>query len=209
MAVDDARAKSLLLAASDLQDAVERASYLDRECRGDPELRARLEALLRARDDAPSARRETEGTLIDPGAGKTESKPSPAPVPLPGNSAMSITADYQATLAPGVLIAERYTLQAKIGEGGMGEVWVAKQTEPVKRKVALKLIKEGMDSRGVLQRFEQERDALAMMDHPNIAKVFDAGLTPRRQPFFVIELVSGLRLTRFREPAPCRCRSKL
>jgi WD40 repeat protein len=79
----------------------------------------------------------------------------------------------------------------------MGEVWVAKQTEPVKRKVALKLIKTGMDSKAVLQRFEQERQALALMDHPNIARVLDGGLTPTGQPFFVMELVNGLALTRF------------
>ncbi len=96
-------------------------------------------------------------------------------------------------------IAGRYTLREKIGEGGMGEVWVAKQSQPVKRKVALKLIKQGMDSRAVLQRFEQERRALAMIDHPNIAKVFDAGLTPTGQPFFVMELVSGLPLNKFRD----------
>ena len=79
----------------------------------------------------------------------------------------------------------------------MGEVWVAKQSVPVKRKVALKLIKPGMDSRAVLQRFEQERQALAMMDHPNIAKVLDAGMTPNGQPFFVMELVNGLPLNKF------------
>ena len=95
------------------------------------------------------------------------------------------------------MIAGRYTLQQKIGEGGMGEVWVARQTEPVKRKVALKLIKTGMDSRAVLQRFEQERQALAMMDHPHIAKVLDGGLTPTGQPFFVMELVNGLPLCKF------------
>ena len=102
--------------------------------------------------------------------------PKPDLDPSPG----SITADYDTTAQPNVLIAGRYTLQQKIGEGGMGEVWVARQSEPVKRKVALKLIKPGMDSRAVLQRFEQERQALAMMDHPNIAKVLDAGLTPDR-----------------------------
>src|SRR4029077_4457621 len=88
-----------------------------------------------------------------------------------------------------------------IGEGGMGEVWVAKQSEPVKRKVALKLIKPGMDSRAVLQRFEQERQALAVMDHPNIAKVLDAGMTANGQPFFVMELVNGLPLSRFCDEA--------
>ena len=83
---------------------------------------------------------------------------------------------------PDALIVGRYALQQKIGEGGMGEVWVAKQSEPVKRKVALKLIKTGMDSRAVFARFEQERQALAMMDHPNIARVLDGGLTPGGSP---------------------------
>ena len=104
-------------------------------------------------------------------------------------------------MAPGLVIAGRYTLVEKIGEGGMGEVWVAKQTEPVKRKVALKLIKPGMDSRAVLPRFEQERQALALMDHPNIARVLDGGLTPDGRPFFVMELVNGLPLTRFCDEA--------
>ena len=112
--------------------------------------------------------------------------------PMPGAPGQA-----QAVIAPagqvGAVIAGRYTLQQKIGEGGMGEVWVAKQSEPVKRKVALKLIKTGMDSRSVLQRFEQERQALALMDHPNVAKVFDGGLTPSGQPFFVMELVNGGR----------------
>src|ERR1700733_415176 len=83
----------------------------------------------------------------------------------------------------------------------MGEVWVAKQSQPVKRKVALKLIKTGMDSRAVLARFEQERQALAMMDHPNIPKVLYGGLTPTGQPFFVMELVNGLPLTKFCDEA--------
>ncbi len=108
-----------------------------------------------------------------------------------------------------VLIAGRYVLKEKIGEGGMGEVWVAKQTEPVKRKVALKLIKTGMDSRAVLARFEQERQALAMMDHPNIARVLDGGLTPRGQPFFVMELVNGLPLTKFCDEAKLTPRQRL
>jgi serine/threonine protein kinase len=96
-----------------------------------------------------------------------------------------------------VVIGGRYSLQEKIGEGGMGEIWVAKQTAPVKRKVALKLIKTGMDSRAVLQRFEQERQALALMDHPNIAKVLGGGITPTGQPYFVMELVNGLPLNKF------------
>ncbi len=105
--------------------------------------------------------------------------------------------DHRLRLDSGSVIAGRYTLQQKIGEGGMGEVWVAWQTAPVKRQVALKLIKPGMDSRAVLQRFEQERQALALMDHPNIARVLDGGMTATGQPFFVMELVNGLPLTKF------------
>ena len=97
----------------------------------------------------------------------------------------------------GVMVADRYVLQSKIGEGGMGEVWAAKQIAPVKRRVALKLIKRGMDSQTVIARFEQERQALALMDHPNIARVLDGGVTETGQSFFVMELVNGLPLTKF------------
>ena len=90
-----------------------------------------------------------------------------------------------------------YKLVEVIGEGGMGTVWLAQQTEPVKRLVALKVIKAGMDSRQVLARFEAERQALALMDHPNIAKVLDAGATPDGRPFFVMELVKGVPITKF------------
>jgi eukaryotic-like serine/threonine-protein kinase len=97
----------------------------------------------------------------------------------------------------GTVIAGRYRLVEVIGEGGMGSVYLASQTEPVKRQVALKLIKTGMDSRGVLARFDAERQALALMDHPNIARIYDGGLTPAGQPFFVMELVKGVPLTQY------------
>jgi serine/threonine protein kinase/tetratricopeptide (TPR) repeat protein len=111
--------------------------------------------------------------------------------------------------AAGAVIAGRYTLIESVGAGGMGEVWVADQTEPVKRKVALKLIKSGLDSRAVLQRFEAERQALAVMDHPNIARVLDGGLTDERQPFFVMELVAGSPLTKFCDNAKLAIRERL
>ncbi len=98
---------------------------------------------------------------------------------------------------PGQLIAQRYRLISLIGEGGMGSVWVAEQTEPVRRRVALKLIKPGMDSRQVLSRFEAERQALAAMDHPNIAKILDGGITEQHRPYFAMELVNGASLTKF------------
>ena len=90
-----------------------------------------------------------------------------------------------------------YKLIEEIGEGGMGTVYMAQQTEPVKRLVALKVIKLGMDSRQVIARFEAERQALALMDHPNIARVFDAGTTETGRPYFVMELVKGVPLTKY------------
>ncbi len=102
-----------------------------------------------------------------------------------------------------------YTLEQELGQGGMGEVWVAKQSTPVKRRVALKLIRYGLPSKEVLTRFEQERQALAMMDHPNIAKVFDGGSTSSGQPYFVMELVNGLPLTRFCDDARLTPRERL
>jgi eukaryotic-like serine/threonine-protein kinase len=101
-----------------------------------------------------------------------------------------------ANLEPGALIAGKYRLAEAIGEGGMGSVWLAHQSEPVKRKVAVKLIKAGMDSRQVVVRFEAERQALAMMDHPNIAKILDGGLHDNR-PYFVMELVKGIPITEY------------
>ena len=90
-----------------------------------------------------------------------------------------------------------YKLLQQLGEGGFGTVWMAEQLEPVKRRVALKIIKLGMDTKEVIARFEQERQALAMMDHPNIAKVFDAGATQWGRPFFVMELVRGVPITAY------------
>ncbi|MGH7168802.1 MAG: serine/threonine-protein kinase [Gemmataceae bacterium] len=180
----------------------ERAAFLEQACAGQSELRAAVEALLAAHDksrnilDRPPA---DLGQTVDSEPAPAESAPPP----------ILSTTDYQPALSPGTVIAGLYTLQQKIGEGGMGEVWVAKQTEPVKRRVALKLIKAGMDSRAVLQRFEQERQALAMMDHPNIARVLDGGLRPDRRPFFVMDLVNGLPLTRFCDEARLGIRERL
>ncbi len=97
----------------------------------------------------------------------------------------------------GTVIAGRYKLVEPVGEGGMGSVWMAQQTEPVRRAVADKLIKAGMDSKQVLARFAAEQQALALMDHPNIARVFDAGTTDGGRPYVVMELVKGVPLTDF------------
>jgi eukaryotic-like serine/threonine-protein kinase len=178
MAVDPARAKSLFLAASDLVDPAERAAYLDRECRGDVELRARVEALLRANDAAPLP--PAPEATVDSAPGQPE------------------TEDYgDPTARVGSILAGKYKLIEEIGAGGMGSVFLAQQTQPVKRAVAVKVIKTGMDSKAVLARFEAERQALAMMDHPNIARVLDAGTTESGRPFFVMELVKGTPITRY------------
>src|SRR5262245_1086944 len=183
--------ESLFLAALERTDPADRQAFLDQACAGDAELRRRIDLLLAAY-----------------AAGQDKLEPA-APVQTP-------TVDYQPTAKPGDVIAGRYKLLERIGEGGMGEVWVAKQTEPVNRKVALKLIKPGMDSKAVLARFEQERQALALMDHPSIARVFDGGLTQGEpggvspgRPFFVMELVSGLPLTKFCDDAQLTPRERL
>jgi serine/threonine protein kinase len=150
----------------------ERAALFDRECANDPALRARLEKLLAADADVAV-------TALGDGSATAAFDPAPS------------------ATTPGMIIAGKYKLLERIGEGGMGEVWVADQSEPIKRRVALKLIKPGMDSRSVLGRFEAERQALAVMDHPNIAKVLDAGTTADGRPYFVMELVKGTPITEF------------
>ncbi|MBC7855858.1 MAG: serine/threonine protein kinase, partial [Pirellulaceae bacterium] len=167
------RTESLFAAAVALPTTAQRAALLDRECADNAGLRGRIEALLRAHDRA--------GHLLDR--------------PVPGG--LGQTQAYIPSEQPGTIIAGRYKLLEEIGEGGMGTVWVAEQTEPVRRKVALKLIKAGMDSKSVLARFEAERQALAVMDHPNIAKVFDGGITETGRPYFVMEYVKGVPITEY------------
>ena len=125
---------------------------------------------------------------------EVSSSPSePSPVGNPGNP-QTVATEPIAGESPGTVIG-RYKLLEKIGEGGFGAVWLAEQQEPVRRKVALKIIKLGMDTKEVVARFEAERQALALMDHPNIARVFDGGATGSGRPFFVMELVRGVRIT--------------
>jgi serine/threonine protein kinase/tetratricopeptide (TPR) repeat protein len=172
----DAHRQLLTLFAEllDAGTAEAQAAYLDQACRGDPDLRARLEALLHAHHEAG-------GFLA--GADATIERPAPRAVVAPRE-------------APGTLIGP-YKLLQQIGEGGMGSVFMAEQTQPVQRQVALKIIKPGMDSRQVIVRFEAERQALAVMDHPNIARVLDAGTTESGRPYFVMELVKGVPITRY------------
>jgi serine/threonine protein kinase len=157
---------------------MKREHFLDQACGKDEQLRAELHSLLRARNSA--------GDYLHGG---------PAVSP-------QLEAEF-ARLKPeeaGERIGH-YQLLQQIGEGGFGTIWMAEQSEPVKRTVALKIIKLGMDTKEVIARFEQERQALAMMDHPNIAKVYDAGATPTGRPFFVMELVRGVKITEYCDQA--------
>ncbi len=167
-------------AAVEAKDPVERAAIVNGQCAGDDELRARVEALLRAHDQS--------GELPDVGT-----------LDFAGERQATVVGPTTSTA--GKIIAGRYRLLEEIGEGGMGTVWVAEQLQPVRRRVALKLIKPGMDSRQVLSRFEAERQALAVMDHPNIAKVLDGGATDQGSPFFVMEYVRGMPITQFCDEA--------
>ena len=151
------------------------------------------------------------------GARGDASRPCCAPTTTPGASSNSpaVASGHRRRRcrsaierAPGTVIGP-YKLLQPIGEGGMGTVYMAEQTQPVRRTVALKLIKAGMDSRQVLARFGAERQALALMDHPNIAKVFDAGTTDTGRPYFVMELVKGIPITRFCDERRLTLRERL
>jgi serine/threonine protein kinase len=162
-----------------------------------PEYRAAVDVAWAQPDSAPER----------PLAADSDETTSPEEPPaVPGGPALAAVPGPTVSVRPpnpppdpllGSIIASRYKLRQEIGEGGMGSVYHAVQMQPVKRQVALKLIKAGMDSRTVLARFESERQALALMDHPNIAKVLDAGATEDRRPFFVMELVKGVPLTEY------------
>ena len=175
-------AKDVFLAALDVPPAA-RASLLDAACSGDVALRRQVEALLLVHDEPDSL---LDQPRIEVGLGD-------ASLPPPAAFAPTIT-DRPLTEVPGTVIGP-YKLLEQIGEGGFGVVFMAEQTAPVKRKVALKVIKPGMDTRQVIARFEAERQALALMDHPNIARVLDAGATDTGRPFFVMELVRGVPIT--------------
>ena len=170
MPADPKLVRDYFLAAAELP-AGERATFLAANCGGDGELRAAVERLLAAHEQPASVLNR----------------------PAPGMP----TAEYTPiTERPGTVIGP-YKLMEQIGEGGFGLVFVAEQQQPVRRKVALKIIKPGMDSRDIIARFEAERQALALMDHPNIAKVFDAGATQSGRPYFVMELVKGIPIVEY------------
>ncbi|MBV8673131.1 MAG: serine/threonine protein kinase, partial [Acidobacteriaceae bacterium] len=169
MATQRELVKELFGAALDLKPG-ERSAFLERECKGNGELRREVEALLDADADA--------GTFLQ------------HPMVELATAGFSEIDGFEIIIGP-------YHLLELIGEGGMGQVWLAEQRQPVRRRVAVKLIKAGMDTREVVARFESERQALALMDHPAIAKVFDAGSTPQGRPYFVMEYVVGIPITTY------------
>ena len=163
--------RAVFCEALDQKSPEELAKYLDAACGDDTDLRTQVESLL-------SSHREA-GRFLG------------GPAPKEGE-----TIDQPITEKPGTEIG-RYKLLEQIGEGGMGVVYMAEQTEPVRRRVALKIIKIGMDTKQVIARFEAERQALALMDHPNIARILDAGATETGRPYFVMELVKGIPITTY------------
>src|SRR3954464_15739720 len=170
---DAERAKAIFDQAVEIRSATERDDFVRRECADDAGLRSRVQGLLGAYEQA--------GSFLE----------SP-----PAGLQMVATVDRPAGEGPGTVVGP-YTLLEQIGEGGFGVVFMAEQTRPVRRKVALKVLKPGMDPRQVVARFEAERQALAIMDHPNIAKVLDGGATAWGRPYFVMEVVRGIPVTEF------------
>lgn len=215
--------RELFTAALHLTSPAARVEFLDKACAGDQTLRERVESLLREHEklgsfleppsppDATGAFVPDAGTVdlpsdtsptgtFGPYAHRPKSMATGARDPHGPTNAYDGTPpdrEHAPAAALGTVIAGRYTLVEVIGEGGMGSVYLAGQTEPVKRQVALKLIKMGMDTKAVLARFDAERQALALMDHPNIARIYDGGVAHSGQPFFVMELVKGVPLTEY------------
>ncbi len=179
-------AKSILFSALDIEDQRQRVAFLDEACRDDDALRAEVEALL-------------QSELADDGLfsqAVERLNPNLASDQPNGAESLSVGPLFDVSTHP---LIDRYKLLEEIGRGGMGTVYMAQQIEPVRRRVALKVINPGMDSREVIARFEAERQALAMMDHPNIARVLDAGTTKLGHPYFVMDLVRGLPITEYCE----------
>ncbi len=173
--------RELFLEALEQPTAGERAAFLDEACAHDPKLRVAVEVLLQ--HHKADSFLETPAMDVSSAAASAEARSDKATVVIVGET-------------PGDQIGH-YKLLQQIGEGGVGVVFMAEQEEPVRRRVALKVLKPGMDTKSVIARFESERQALALMDHPNIAKVLDAGSTDKGRPFFVMELVRGVRITEY------------
>lgn len=187
------REEEIFIEAQQLEPGASRNAFLAEACAGNDELRASVEELLSVRTDAEKFFAAGRAAFV-------------APEPLPTDSEDS--AEFSADEPSGTRIG-RYKLLQKIGEGGGGIVYMAEQEIPVRRRVALKIIKLGMDTKSVIARFEAERQALAMMDHPNIARVLDAGATKTGRPYFVMELVRGVKITDYADEYQLNTRERL
>lgn len=223
MSAEPARIKFLFFSAMDLPSSADRDRFLLQHCENNPDLYSRVRELLAANDTGSVG--QDSSCVLEPGQetdvltfpGKNpNSGPEASSCSGPGKDADTLGTDtdkseQHAAPALGDQIGGRYTLVQILGEGGMGTVYKAIQNEPVKRQVAIKLIKAGMDSKNVLARFDAERQALAVMDHPNIARVYDGGRTEYGQPFFVMELVTGIPVTDYcdKKRLPVRARLEL
>jgi serine/threonine protein kinase len=188
--------------------AEKRAAFLDVMCEGNPAVRQRLDALLAAHEQ-PETLLATQAEAV-----RLREDASTFAKASEGTSARQARPTIKLDLpdAPDEAVGQmlgRYKLLERVGEGGCGVVYVAEQTEPVRRRVALKVIKLGMDTKQVVARFEAERQALAMMDHPNIAKVLDAGTTDVGRPYFVMELVRGIKITDYCDQANLTTKERL
>ena len=179
------REQSLFEAALEITDPAERRVFLDQACGDDHALRIRVERLLGLLRNA-----ETFFTGCAPALEVAASEVGPSQIPLAAKSALTAEPEPGSRIGP-------YKLLQKLGEGGCGVVFMAEQERPVRRRVALKIIKLGMDTKSVIARFEAERQALALMDHPNIAGILEAGATETGRPYFVMELVYGVKITEF------------
>jgi non-specific serine/threonine protein kinase/serine/threonine-protein kinase len=182
------------------QPPEQRAAFLEEACPDDPQLRREVQSLL---DQPAESFLESSPPFL---ATTDQELPDPRDPPQPPSRIDQTLAD--SGTPPGTMIGP-YRLLEIIGQGGMGEVWLAEQKQPVRRRVALKLIKAGMDTREVVTRFESERQALALMDHPAIAKVFDAGSTPQGRPYFVMEYVAGMPITDYCDKHKLTTRDRL
>ena len=180
----DQNERDIFVAAHQLQSDDEREEYLQKVCADRPEFLERIRTLLKA-------------SSVEDGFWETS-----------GLATTIAPDDVGATEDTGVVIG-RYKLLERIGEGGMAVVYMAEQERPVQRKVALKILKLGMDTENIIARFEAERQALALMDHPHIAKIFDGGATEKGRPYFVMELVRGLPITEYCDQNRLSTRARL
>jgi eukaryotic-like serine/threonine-protein kinase len=197
---DNWEAVKALFEAAMEEDASNRSSFLKERC-SDAGVCAEVERLIAEHDQAGTFLSKSPVQDLAP---DEQARPTPGISNEYGTPTVSTNASETTERVIG-----RYHLVRKIGEGGMGEVWLAEQKEPVRRRVAIKLIRAGLSTREAMVRFDTERQALALMDHPAIAKVFDAGTTPQGAPYFVMEYVAGIPITDYCDQHKLNTRERL